>query len=337
MNGNDIAQRAVGSFQIAQMLCHKICVMSGVTATQQNIANIGEPIDSVVETVMAELSRQFFEASSLFARGPKMKSAGRAPYLHLLKWLSATDDGALDIREAIRLHTDMRGSVGQILDKGFLERHLQELPAKVSVIDSMLFFDQTSALIGAEDPKYLFYLRNLVWRAFGRKCGFAGDYFKGRYDYALSFAGAERNVVEKIFQYLINHEVAVFYDFAEQHNIAGANIEAYLAPIYRSEARFVIAVLSPDYPKRIWTKFESDHFKDRFGDGSVIAIRYTSLIPGYFTEDAEYGSLSFDPAGDVDLQVSQICDILLRKIADDREEAAAAKEREQEPAIPGLA
>ena len=335
-NKADIAERAVGSFQITQLLCHKLCVLDAVTSTQDQTKVIDKPIDAVVETVMSELSRQFFEASSLFARGPKMKSAGRAPYLHLLKWLSTTDDGALDIREAIRLHTDMRGSVGQVLDKGFLERHLEELPAKAQVIESMLFYDKDSALLGAEDPKYLFYLRNLVWRAFGRRCGFAGDYFRGKYDYALSFAGTERAVAEKLYHCLNDHEVAVFYDFAEQHNIAGANIEAYLAPIYRSEARFVVVLLSKEYPRRIWTKFESDQFKDRFGSESVIAIRYNDIEPGYFGEDAQYGTLPLDPDGDIDGQIAKICGTLLQKISNDREESEAAQKREEEPALPGM-
>ena len=135
----DIAERSVGSFQIAQMLCHKLCVINGVTEEGLEVVHLRSSVDTIVETVMSELSRQYQNASILFARGPKMKSAGRAPYLHLLKWLSQTDDGALDIRDAMRAHSDMKGSVGQVLDKDFLERHLESLPTK-SQISNRCFF-----------------------------------------------------------------------------------------------------------------------------------------------------------------------------------------------------
>ncbi|WP_375270944.1 TIR domain-containing protein [Sphingomonas sp.] len=323
----DIAERAGGSFQIAQLLCHKLCASAGVLETPSDTVRITRSVDAVIEDTMTELSRQFQQSSVLFARGPKIKRAGRAPYLHLLRWLSETEDGALDIRDAMNSHQDLKGSVGQILDKEFLKRHLEDLDKKVN-ISSTIFFDQSSGIIGAEDPKYLFFLRNLVWRAFGRKCGFAGDYFPGRYDIALSFAGSERPVAKRLYETLVEHDIQVFHDFAEQHKIAGANVEDYLAPIYRSEAQYVVALLSPEYPNRIWTKVESDHFKDRFGDGSVIGIRYTNTRPGYFSDDARYGGIGFDPAGDVDEQVHQICDILIKKLSDERDRAYRASAEE---------
>ena len=85
-----------------------------------------------------------------------------------------------------------------------------------------------------EDPKLVFYLKNVIWRVFTRQVGYRADYFKGRYDFALSFAGPNRDLAKTLHELLAEREVASFYDENEQHRIIAQNIEDYLAPIYRS-------------------------------------------------------------------------------------------------------
>lgn len=59
-------------------------------------------------------------------------------------------------------------------------------------------------------------------------------------------------------------ELEVSYDFNEQYRILAEDVEEYLMPIYATEAQFVVCVLGPMYPQKIWTKFESKHFEERF-------------------------------------------------------------------------
>jgi hypothetical protein len=174
----------------------------------------------------------------------------------------------------------------------------------------------------------MFYLRNLVWRAFARQVGYKADYFGNKYDFALSFAGQNRATAERLYEILTARDVSVFYDQNEQHRILAVNVEEYLAPIYRSEARYVLPLLSKEYPTRIWTKFESDNFRSRFGEEAIIPIRYTDTEPGYFSDDRNYGGLTFDPSGDSEIQLAKLADILCKRIVDDREEAAAAADGE---------
>jgi hypothetical protein len=137
-------------------------------------------------------------------------------------------------------------------------------------------------------------------------------------------------------------EVVSFYDESEQHNIIAENIEDYLAPIYRSEARYVVVLQSPEYPKRVWTKFESDNFRERFGTGSVIPIRYITVVPGFFSDDAKYGGLTFDPAEDLKAQAQKIAATLCKRIIEDKQSAQKAEVAEsideslQEPVLPGI-
>jgi len=170
-----------------------------------------------------------------------------------------------------------------------------------------------------EDPKFLYFIRHLIWSKFARQVGYFSIDFDSQYDFAMSFAGEDRTLAEGLFSELTMREIGVFYDKNEQHRILANDVEEYLAPIYRSESRFVVALLSKEYPRKIWTKFESDQFKQRFGDGAVIPIWYADAIPGVFDESRRVGGLTFDPNGDFSAQVHQIVEVLSAKLEDDRQ------------------
>jgi hypothetical protein len=164
----------------------------------------------------------------------------------------------------------------------------------------------------------IFYLKNIIWRNFSKQVGYTADYFEGRYDFALSFAGSERPLAKRLHEILTEREIATFYDEDEQHRIIAQNVEDYLAPIYRSEARYVIPLLSKTYPTRIWTKFESDQFNERFGQNAVISLRFIDTQPGSFSNEQKYGSLAFDPASEAEPQLQKIAETLSQRLIEDR-------------------
>lgn len=319
----EIAEKAQGSFQLAQLLCYKICMLDGVTETVANTKSIETSFNAALEEVIFDLSRQFKDAMITFARGSRLRKEGRAPYLHILRWLSESDDWSLDLSEAMVAHPEMKASISQVIDKGWLQALLSD-PEKKDILGPYFHFEESTSVLSVEDPKIVFYLKNIIWRVFTKQVGYKGDYFETKYDFALSFAGADREIALKLYNALTDREVSVFYDENEQHRIIAQNVEDYLAPIYRSEARYVIVLQSPDYPKRIWTKFESENFKERFGRNEVIPIRFRTVVPGYFTEDANYGGLGFDPAGDVDAQIATIVEILCQRLVEDRLQGQSA-------------
>ena len=50
--------------------------------------------------------------------------------------------------------------------------------------------------------------------------------FPSRYDFALSFAGADRNIAEALFRVLSDDEMEVFYDLNEMlHRILAEDVE----------------------------------------------------------------------------------------------------------------
>jgi hypothetical protein len=296
------------------MLCHECCIDAGFLEEMESREETTSSIDVIRERALKDLDKTFFDKASLFATGPRLRKEGRAPYFYLLYWLANSDEWSLNVNDAIKNNPDHRGSVGQILEKGYLNDHL----AKNSNLQDVIHFDQTTFELSIEDPKFFYYIKNLLWSKFSERVGYNSVEFDAQYDYALSFAGADRDVAEKVFQALSDRELSVFYDKNEQHRILAANIEDYLAPIYRSEAIFVVALLGPDYPTRIWTKFESEQFKQRFGDNAVIPIWFSNAPPGMFDETTKYGGLSFDREGDIDAEVSTIVETLCAKIQENK-------------------
>jgi hypothetical protein len=323
----EIADRAQGSFQLVQLLCHKMCVLDGVTETRSDCKEVETSVNVAMEDVITDLSRQFKDAAVTFARGSRLRKEGRAPYLHILRWLSEGDEWSLDLSDAMAAHPDLKGSISQVIEKGWLQALLDD-PEKKEILAPYFNFEQSTSVLSVEDPKLIFYLKNIIWRVFTRQVGYKGEYFESRYDFALSFSGEDRELASKLHESLRDREVSVFYDENEQHRIISQNVEDYLAPIYRSEAKYIVVLQSPSYPTRIWTKFESDNFRERFGRNEVIPIRFRTVVPGFFTEDAKYGGISFDPQGDIDRQVSYMVDILCNRLIEDRNESDNAESQE---------
>lgn len=319
---DEIATEAEGSFAMAQILCHEACLKDGVleSYTGETPKLIATSLPAVRESVIGDLGGRFFPIARDFSTGRKLRREGRAPYLHLLRWLSQSAEGVLDTREAMAQHPDVKDSIGQVISKG----HLSTLITESTSIGELVHFEQSTHLLTLEDPKFLYFIRHLIWSKFARQVGYYNIDIDSRYDFALSFAGEDRELAEAIFNELSSREVAVFYDKNEQHRILGNDVEEYLAPIYRSESRYVVPLLSQHYPKKIWTKFESDNFKQRFGENSIIPIWFSDNSPSLFDESRRYGGMAFDPADDLQIQVANICDALCNKLADERRTEEAA-------------
>lgn len=303
---------------MAQVLCHEACLQGHHVDTSREaiVKDISVSLPCIRESVIADLHPRFFPISRDFATGNKLRREGRAPYLNLLRWLSQTPEGALDTKEALAANPALKGSVSQVIEKG----HLQTLITTSDQLFSLFHFEPDTQLLTIEDPKLLYFIRHLIWSKFASQVGFFSIDFQSRYDFALSFAGENRDLAESLTNALAEREISVFYDKHEQHRILANDVEEYLAPIYRSESRFVVALLSKDYPRKIWTKFESDNFKHRFGENSVIPIWYQDNPPGMFDESRKYGGLSFDPAGELNAETEAIASALAQRMEEVRAE-----------------
>ena len=310
----DIVAAAAGSYYIAQLLAYEACLKAKCLETQPVKTKLAVSFEDVRREVLDRLKRSFDYPIRVFAAGTRVRREGRAPYLHLLKWLSEVDGFSLDIPGTLQTHPAMAGSVGQIVEKGYVGK----LIGGNEQLVRCLHFQEQANMLSAEDPQFMFYLRNIPWATFAKELGFASLTFDGRYDVALSFAGEDRPLAEALFLELTDRELEVFYDKNEQHRIAGNDLEEYLAPIYASEAAYVVVLVSASYPKKIWTKFESDQFAARMKTGSVIPVWFDGERAPPWDKSSTLGALGFDPTKEMKSQVGGLADTLCRKLAEQR-------------------
>lgn len=76
------------------------------------------------------------------------------------------------------------------------------------------------------------------------------------YDLALSFAGEDRDIVERCAEGLRDAGYRVFYDRWEQHDLWGKDLTAHLDSVYQDKARYCLVFISKHYVTKAWTRHE---------------------------------------------------------------------------------
>ncbi len=76
------------------------------------------------------------------------------------------------------------------------------------------------------------------------------------YDIALSFAGEDRNYVEKTADHLVKMGFKVFYDKYEKASLWGKDLYTHLQEVYFKKAKYTVIFVSKHYKDKLWTNHE---------------------------------------------------------------------------------
>jgi hypothetical protein len=76
------------------------------------------------------------------------------------------------------------------------------------------------------------------------------------YEVVLSFAGEDREYVEKVAEILRANEVSIFYDNFEEASLWGKNLTEHLHKVYSSSARYCVMFVSKHYAEKVWPTHE---------------------------------------------------------------------------------
>ncbi len=106
------------------------------------------------------------------------------------------------------------------------------------------------------------------------------------FDIALSFAGENREYVDRVANLLRDSGVKVFYDLFEEANLWGKNLYDYLSDIYMNKALYTIIFISEHYATKLWTSHERQAMQARAFQESQEYI-----LPARFDETAIPGVL----------------------------------------------
>lgn len=155
---DDFIQAASGNFYLAQLLCNRAAVHSGIMAAQP-----GEPFEislgpsDVIASIRDELSARYREPLLEFAAFDRQRVPHGAA-LSLLWLLSRSTDGFVSLKEA-RLRFP---SLGPTLE-WFLASNMSTLLAGHPSLKGLLYFRRDPGTLTMEDPQLKFYLRELDW------------------------------------------------------------------------------------------------------------------------------------------------------------------------------
>lgn len=310
---NEIVQESCGSFHIAQMLCKTICITQNITERTENLCQITTSIEAAITQKMQELDRVFKRPVQLFAVGNRNRRDGRAPYLRLLKWLAACDEGAIQMNDICLRYPQYKASINQIADRGYVSK----LIANHEEISNILYYETNSRLLAVENPKFIFYLKHINWDQFAKEMGFKLEECKTKYDFAISFAGERREYAKMIYLQLSENEFSVFYDkdLDISADILGRDLDKYFGPIYEADATYIIALIDKAYSQKIWPVFEMGKYKKRFTEDSVIPILFEDFHPSPADLLYNKGYMTIDSTkSNIKQQIDEIVKYLITKM-----------------------
>lgn len=76
------------------------------------------------------------------------------------------------------------------------------------------------------------------------------------YDVAISFAGTERALAEKLAERVRAADFEVYYDDFSPAHMWGKDLIVYFDDIYRRKSRYCVIFISKEYVERVWTNHE---------------------------------------------------------------------------------
>ena len=133
---------------------------------------------------------------------------------------------------------------------------------------------------------------------------------KYEYDVAVSFAGEDRDIAEKLASTLRERGLKVFYDVYERAKMWGENLYEHLTDVYANKARYCIMLVSQYYAEKVWTNLERQSAQARAlreTEAYILPVRLDdTLIPGLL-ETIRYEDLRTS-------SVEQIADLVEQKL-----------------------
>jgi hypothetical protein len=100
---------------------------------------------------------------------------------------------------------------------------------------------------------------------------------KRKYHVALSFAGEDRDYVQRVASKLVADGVDVFYDEFEEAALWGKNLYTHLREVYEEKALFTVMFISEHYKNKMWPNHERESAQAR-----AIESNQEYILPAFF-------------------------------------------------------
>jgi hypothetical protein len=261
-----IYEESKGDYWLTQQLCQIICVVNDVLETKDNKQTMSFDVSDVRRRVVDKLKAGYYPAVKEFCRGRRFRPSND-PYFKVLRAVSEQNSSIVDLNELSNAIVDIRGSINNIK-----ERRLMVLLQDKPICARYFYYNQQTKTFAIEDPALSYFLKHLDWDALRLDCGFRSSNRDFEYDFALSFAGENRDLARYVAEQLEVLDARVFFDEYFEANFLGKTWSGEFKKIFAESSRLVVCFLDKHHKEKIWPSFERECFLPRVPDGEVIPI-----------------------------------------------------------------
>ena len=266
INVDAIYTESKGDYWLSQNLCQALCTANNILETADDHKEIHMEIASLRPSVVSRLSASYYECVKEFCRGKRFRPSND-PYYRLLQAVSGQDSSIIDLNLLANSVEAARGSINNIK-----ERRLSVLLDTKPLCAQHFFYNGDTKYFAIEDPALFYFLKHLDWDKLRTDCGFRKDASTREYDFAISFAGENRELARAISVQLEMLDTSVFFDEYFEINFLGKTWSKEFKRIFGEASRLVVCILDIYHLKKLWPTFERECFQPRIDEESVIPI-----------------------------------------------------------------
>ena len=255
-----------GDYWPTQQLCQTICAMYGVLDTADSPCTVTFELPSLRRRVVDRLKAAYYPAAKEFCRGRRFRPSND-PYFKLLRAVGQQNSSIVDLNELSNAMPEVRGSINNIK-----EHRLTVLIQSKPICSRHFYYNQETKNFAIEDAALFYFLKHMDWNALRSDCGFREASKDYEWDFALSFAGENRELARCVAENLEILDARVFFDEYFEANFLGRTWSTEFKRIFADTSRLVVCLLDSHHKEKIWPTFERECFQPRVPDGDIIPI-----------------------------------------------------------------
>jgi hypothetical protein len=255
-----------GDYWLTQLTCQGICLKHNVLETQTVVSSLKYKKETVRSRIVARLENSYKEPVKEFCRGKRFRPTND-PYFRLLRLIGSQESSIVDLNELANAHPDVKGSINNIK-----ERRIAIVLESKPICERYFYYNSDTKTFAIEDPAFFYYLQHLDWEELRKACGFRDDKHCFDWDFAISFAGENRDLAKSIADLLEILDCTVFYDQYYEANYLGTAWSKQFKEIFGTKSRYVVCLLDKHHAEKIWPTFERECFTPRVVDNEVIPV-----------------------------------------------------------------
>lgn len=264
-----------GDYWLTQLVCQSVCLLNDVTETAEGEKKLSFSVSALRQRVTTRLEHAYQETVKEFCRGKRFRSTND-PYLKLLRCVSEQESSIVDLTELANANPTVRGSINNIKEK-----RLSILIESKPICERYFYYNPETKHFAIEDPALFYYIKHLDWDSLRKICGFRVGERDYEFDFAISFAGENRELARTIVKQLELLDCSVFYDEFFEANYLGKAWHSKFKDVFAEQCRFVLCLLDKHHLDKIWPTFERESFSPRVSEEAVVPIFLDdTLFPG---------------------------------------------------------